>query len=76
MQKLTIEDLESITERVKKTKLLSEGAGRAKITVHMGTCRQGKNSPGGGIRQKQPRWGAVNHLRLCRDVLPGTDDDG
>jgi NADP-reducing hydrogenase subunit HndC len=38
MQKLTIEDLESITERVKKTKLLSEGAGRAKITVHMGTC--------------------------------------
>ncbi len=38
MQKLTIEDLASITERVKKTKLLSEGAGRAKITVHMGTC--------------------------------------
>jgi NADH:ubiquinone oxidoreductase subunit F (NADH-binding)/(2Fe-2S) ferredoxin/NAD-dependent dihydropyrimidine dehydrogenase PreA subunit len=38
MQKLNIEDLEKITERVHKASLLSEGAGRAKITVHMGTC--------------------------------------
>jgi len=30
--------LEKISEKVKKTTLLREGAGRAKITVHMGTC--------------------------------------
>ena len=38
MAKLKIEDLEKISQRVKKTVLLRDGAGRAKITVHMGTC--------------------------------------
>jgi NADP-reducing hydrogenase subunit HndC len=38
MQKLNIEDLEKITQRVGKSSLLSEGAGKAKVTVHMGTC--------------------------------------
>ncbi len=38
MPKLSIKDLDRISERVKKTTLLREGAGRAKITVHMGTC--------------------------------------
>ncbi len=38
MPKLSIKDLDKICERVKKTTLLREGAGRAKITVHMGTC--------------------------------------
>ena len=38
MPKLKIEDLERISQRVKKTVLLRDGAGRAKITVHMGTC--------------------------------------
>ena len=38
MEKIRIEDLEKIAERVRKTTLLREGAGRAKITVHMGTC--------------------------------------
>ncbi len=38
MPKLKIEDLEKISQRVKKTVLLRDGAGRAKITVHMGTC--------------------------------------
>jgi len=38
MEKIRIEDLEKISERVRKTTLLREGAGRAKITVHMGTC--------------------------------------
>ncbi len=38
MKKISIEDLDKITQRVKKTTLLQEGAGRAKITVHMGTC--------------------------------------
>lgn len=33
-----IDDLEKISQRVRKTVLLREGAGRAKITVHMGTC--------------------------------------
>src|SRR3989304_374483 len=38
MPKLSIKDLDKISERGKKTTLLREGAGRAKITVHMGTC--------------------------------------
>ncbi|MFC2163990.1 ferredoxin [Acidobacteriota bacterium] len=38
MPKLKIEDLEKISQRVKKTVLLRDGAGAAKITVHMGTC--------------------------------------
>ena len=38
MKKLTIEDLDKISHSVKKTMMLREGAGRAKITVHMGTC--------------------------------------
>lgn len=36
--KITIEDLDKITQRVRKSTSLREGAGRAKITVHMGTC--------------------------------------
>jgi len=38
MPKLSIKDLDKISQRVRKTTLLREGAGRAKITVHMGTC--------------------------------------
>ena len=38
MPKLKIEDLEKISQRVRKTVLLRDGAGIAKITVHMGTC--------------------------------------
>lgn len=38
MSKLRVEDLERISRRVRKMTMLREGAGRAKITVHMGTC--------------------------------------
>jgi len=38
MPKLSIDDLDRISQKVRKTVLLREGAGRAKITVHMGTC--------------------------------------
>jgi len=38
MPKLQVEDLARISERVRKMTLLRERAGRAKITVHMGTC--------------------------------------
>ncbi len=38
MPKLKIGDLDKISQRVRKTTLLREGAGRAKIVVHMGTC--------------------------------------
>lgn len=38
MPKIKIEDLDRIREETRKTTLLREGAGRAKITVHMGTC--------------------------------------
>jgi NADP-reducing hydrogenase subunit HndB len=38
MPKVKPEDLDKISERMKKIVNLREGAGRAKITVHMGTC--------------------------------------
>jgi NADP-reducing hydrogenase subunit HndB len=38
MARITIEDLDKIAEKARRATLLREGAGRAKITVHMGTC--------------------------------------
>jgi NADP-reducing hydrogenase subunit HndB len=38
MPKLTIEDLARIREQTRQQTTLRQGAGRVKITVHMGTC--------------------------------------
>jgi NADP-reducing hydrogenase subunit HndB len=38
MGKLRPEDLDKIAERMRRAMSLREGAGRARITVHMGTC--------------------------------------
>ncbi len=38
MPRIKIEDLDRIGEEIRRTTMLREGAGRAKITVHMGTC--------------------------------------
>jgi NADP-reducing hydrogenase subunit HndB len=38
MPKITIEDLAKIRDKTRQATTLREGAGRAKITVHMGTC--------------------------------------
>jgi NADP-reducing hydrogenase subunit HndB len=38
MPKIGPEDLSKISEKIKRTMLLREGAGRAKVIVHMGTC--------------------------------------
>ncbi len=38
MAKLKPEDLAKIAERMRHQTTLREGAGRAKVTVHMGTC--------------------------------------
>ena len=38
MPRIKIEDLDRISEEVRRATLLREGAGKAKITVHMGTC--------------------------------------
>jgi len=38
VMKLKPEDLDKISQRMKATTILREGAGRVKITVHMGTC--------------------------------------
>ncbi|MCP2520217.1 (2Fe-2S) ferredoxin domain-containing protein [Candidatus Aminicenantes bacterium AC-335-B20] len=38
MPKLKLEDLQKIKEKVRRETVLREGAGKAKITVHMGTC--------------------------------------
>ena len=38
MAKLKPEDLDKIARRMRKAMSLREGTGRAKVTVHMGTC--------------------------------------
>jgi len=38
MARLTLEDLKKIKQKSRRVTSLREGAGRAKITVHMGTC--------------------------------------
>jgi NADP-reducing hydrogenase subunit HndB len=38
MAKLRPEDLDKIAKRMRRQTVLREGAGRAKVTVHMGTC--------------------------------------
>lgn len=38
MAKLKPEDLDKIAQRMRSQTVLREGAGRAKVTVHMGTC--------------------------------------
>ena len=38
MAKLKVEDLAKIKEKTRRMTVLREGAGRAKITIHMGTC--------------------------------------
>jgi NADP-reducing hydrogenase subunit HndB len=38
MSKLTIDDLARIRERTRRQTALRQGAGRVKLTVHMGTC--------------------------------------
>lgn len=38
MPKIMPEDLSKISEKIKRTILLREGAGRARVIVHMGTC--------------------------------------
>ncbi len=38
MPRIRIEDLDRIREEIRKATVLREGAGRATVTVHMGTC--------------------------------------
>ncbi|MBU1486816.1 (2Fe-2S) ferredoxin domain-containing protein [bacterium] len=38
MPKIRPEDLDKISEEIRRTTLLREGAGRARVIVHMGTC--------------------------------------
>ena len=38
MAKMTIEELRRIREQAKRSKNLRDGEGKARITIHMGTC--------------------------------------
>jgi NADP-reducing hydrogenase subunit HndB len=38
MPKMQPDDLDKIGEKIKRTMLLREGTGRARVVVHMGTC--------------------------------------
>ena len=59
MAKLGPGDLDAIADRMRKVMSLREGAGRAKVTVHMGTC---------GISA-----GARKIMSAVMDCLAGTD---
>ena len=78
MPRIKIEDLDKISKKVKRTTILREGAGRAKITVHMGTCgisagaREIMSTLMAEIEKKEYQRYHINHIRLCWFMQQGT----
>lgn len=64
MTKLTIEDLAKIKDRTRHQTTLRQGAGRVRITVHMGTC-------GIAAGAREIMTAVMNELERCglHDVL-------
>jgi len=67
MPKLRPEDLDRITDRMRRVTLLREGAGRAKITVHMGTC-----GIAAGARKIMSALLAIIEERDVKDIIVTT----
>jgi len=67
MPKLTVADLAKIKERTRKMTTLREGAGSAKITVHMGTC-----GIASGAREIMSSVLEVMEAKEIKDVLVTT----
>ncbi len=64
MPRIKVEDLDTIEERVRKSTFLSEGAARAKVTVHMGTC-----GIAAGAKQIMKALAEEFEQRNIRDVI-------
>jgi NADP-reducing hydrogenase subunit HndB len=64
MPRIKVEDLDTIEERVRKSTFLSEGAARAKVTVHMGTC-----GIAAGAKQIMKALAEEFEKRNIRDVI-------
>ena len=61
------EDLDKISDRMRRVTVLREGAGRAKITVHMGTC-----GIAAGARKIMSALLAIVEERGVKDVIVTT----
>ncbi|MEE9192858.1 MAG: (2Fe-2S) ferredoxin domain-containing protein [Candidatus Aerophobetes bacterium] len=64
MVKLKPEDLEQISEKMRKMVVLREGAGRARIIVHMGTC-----GIAAGARKIKAAISALIEEKDAKDVI-------
>lgn len=64
MAKLKPEDLEKISQKMRKMTILREGTGQAKVTVHMGTC-----GIAAGARQIMAAILALVEQKNIRDVI-------
>ncbi len=64
MAKIKPEDLDKITEKIKRTMLLREGEHRAKIIVHMGTC-----GIAAGARKVMGAFMALTDQEQTKDVI-------
>jgi len=64
MAKIKPEDLDKITEKIKRTMLLREGEHRAKIIVHMGTC-----GIAAGARKVMSAFMALTDQEQTKDVI-------
>ncbi len=67
MAKLTIAELRKIREQAKRSRNLREGEGKARITVHMGTC-----GIASGAREVMDALLTAMDERGIRDVLVTT----
>ena len=64
MAKIKPEDLDKITEKIKRAMLLREGEHRAKIIVHMGTC-----GIAAGTRKVMSAFMALTDQEQTKDVI-------
>ena len=67
MPKLKLEDLAEVRDRARKATMLREGAGRVKITIHMGTC-----GIAAGARKVMEAALSEVEARDLRDVIVST----
>jgi len=64
MSKIKPEDLDKISEKIKRTMLLREGEFNARVTVHMGTC-----GIAAGARKVMSALMALTEQEQTEDVL-------
>ncbi len=65
MAKLKPEDLDKIADRMRRQRVLRDGAGSAKVTVHMGTC----GISAGARKVMSTLLAAIEEQSLCDVIL-------